>query len=83
MPIADEGIKEVYWLALLARTSGRMPIPIKIFPARLSGGELDQLVATHREQPELLSFWMSLKDGFDYFEKYQRPPAVRADRGGR
>jgi len=46
IPITDEGIKEVYWLAVLARTSGQAHIPIEIFPARLTSGELDQLVAT-------------------------------------
>jgi len=28
--ITDDGIKEVYWLAVLARTSGQMHIPIEI-----------------------------------------------------
>jgi len=60
IPITDEGIKEVYWLAVLARTSGQAHIPIEIFPARLTG-ELDQLVSTQHSAPELISFWSNLK----------------------
>jgi murein L,D-transpeptidase YafK len=66
IPITDGGIKEVYWLAVLARAQGQQHIPIEIFPARLSREEL-----------------VNLKDGFDYFEKTHRPPAVSVDRGGR
>ena len=75
------GIKEVYWLAVLARTSGQAHISIEIFPARLSGGELDQLVATQHSAPELILFWTSLKQGFHYFERNHKPPAVKVDRG--
>jgi murein L,D-transpeptidase YafK len=83
IPITDGGIKEVYWLAVLARAQGQQHIPIEIFPARLSIEELDQLASTHRNEPDLVSFWMNLKDGFDHFEKTHRPPAVSVDRGGR
>jgi murein L,D-transpeptidase YafK len=83
IPITDDGIKEVYWLAVLARTQGQQHIPIEIFPARLSRERLDQLASTHRNEPELVSFWMKLKDGFDYFERNHRPPTVSIDRGGR
>ena len=81
IPITDEGIKEVYWLAVLARTSGRAHIPIEIFPARLTSRELDQLVATQHSASELILFWTSLKEGFDYFERDHKPPAVKEDRG--
>ena len=83
IPITDEGIKEVYWLAVLAKGSGQPHIPIEIFPAKLTASGLDQLAAAHRGQPELISFWTNLKQGFDYFEKNHVPPVVRVDRGGR
>ena len=36
IPITDDGIKEVYWLAVLARSLGQKHLPIQIFPARLT-----------------------------------------------
>src|ERR1700747_3375099 len=55
LPITDGGIKEVYWLAVLARAQGQQHILIEIFPARLSRQELDQLASTHRNEPDLVS----------------------------
>ena len=43
LPITDGGIKEVYWLAVLARTNGQKHLPIEIFPARMTDDELDEL----------------------------------------
>jgi len=74
IPITDDGIKEVYWLKVLARSSGQMHIPIEIFPARLTTYGLDQFAASHRGEAELISFWTNLQEGFDYFEKSHRLP---------
>jgi murein L,D-transpeptidase YafK len=81
IPITDDGIKEVYWLAVLARASGQKEIPMEIFPARLTDAGLDQLAPIYR--PELLPFRQNLKEGFDDFEKHRKPPRVSVDRGGR
>jgi murein L,D-transpeptidase YafK len=83
IPITDDGIKEVYWLAVLARASGQKQIPIEIFPARLTDGGLDRLAPLYRTRPELLAFWQNLKEGFDAFEKHRKPPRVSVDRRGR
>src|SRR5882724_13579022 len=83
IPITDDGIKEVYWLAVLARTSGQMHIPIEIFPARLTDHELDQLSSERRAEPQVVEFWENLRQGFDYFEKYHRPQNVHISRSGK
>lgn len=83
IPITDDGIKEIYWLSVLARDSGQMHIPIEIFPARLTAAGLDQLASAHRNQADLVAFWMNLKQGFDFFETHHQPPVVRVDGGGR
>lgn len=83
IPITDDGIKEIYWLAVLARDSGQMRIPIEIFPARLTTAGLDQLASAHRNQADLVAFWLNLKEGFDFFERHHQPPVVRVDGGGR
>ena len=36
IPITDDGIKEVYWLAVLVHSQGQQHLPIEIFPARLT-----------------------------------------------
>jgi murein L,D-transpeptidase YafK len=36
MPITDEGIKEVYWLAVEVHAAGQRHIPIEIFPRELT-----------------------------------------------
>jgi murein L,D-transpeptidase YafK len=83
IPITDEGIKEVYWLAVLARSSGQSHLPMEIFPARLTAIELDRLAAKNRDRPDTIAFWTNLKEGFDCFEKNHKPPSVKVDRGGR
>lgn len=83
IPITDDGIKEIYWLAVLARNSGQAHIPIEIFPARLTTEGLDKLAVARRNEPEIVAFWSNLKEGFDFFEKHHRPPVVRFLGGGR
>jgi murein L,D-transpeptidase YafK len=81
IPVTDDGIKDIYWLAVLARDSGQAHIPIEIFPARLTAAGLDQLASTHRNQSDLVGLWMNLKEGFDFFAKHHQPPIVRVDGG--
>jgi murein L,D-transpeptidase YafK len=81
IPITDDGIKEVYWLAVLAKTAGQKEIPIEIFPSRLTDDRFKTLAAMNRNRPDLVAFWANLKEGFDYFERNRRPPrlGVRGD----
>ncbi len=83
LPITDDGIKEVYWLAVLAKTSGQAHLPIQIFPARLTDQALDKLAGENRAQPEIVQLWTNLKEGYDYFEKHRRPASVHIARGGK
>ena len=81
IPITDDGIKEVYWLAVLVHSQGQQRLPIQIFPARLTEDGLMSLAATHANQPGLPAFWRNLKEGYDLFEKGHRSPRIttRAD----
>jgi murein L,D-transpeptidase YafK len=83
IPITDDGIKEVYWLAVLAKTAGLGEIPIEIYPARLSDAGYKALAKEHRDQPEMNAFWGNLKEGFDWFEKTHRPPRIQVRGDGR
>ena len=76
IPITDDGIKEVYWLAVLVRSQGQPHLPIQIFPARLTEGGLKSLAATHANQPRLVAFWSNLKEGYELFEKNHSSPHI-------
>lgn len=82
IPITDDGIKEVYWLAVLVHSQGQAHMPIEIFPARLMDSGLRSLAATHRNQSELMSFWSNLKEGYDFFENGHQPPRVATRNDG-
>ena len=81
IPITDDGIKEVYWLAVLVQNEGERHMPIHIFPSRLTDEGFKALAATHQNEPALLGFWRNLKQGYDLFEKNHRLPHIgtRAD----
>ncbi len=83
LPITDDGIKELYWLAVLAKTSGQAHLPIQIFPARLTDQALHKLAGENRAEPKIVELWTNLKEGYDYFEKHRRPASVQISRGGK
>jgi murein L,D-transpeptidase YafK len=81
IPITDDGIKEVYWLAVLVHSQGQQHLPIQIFPARLTDDGLKSLASSYSNQPKIVSFWRNLKEGYDAFESTHRLPRIstRAD----
>ena len=83
IPITDDGIKEVYWLGVLAQSAGQEHLPIYIFPARLTDAGLRLLEKEQKPDPGLLAFWQNLQEGFARFEKAHRPLQVRVRRDGR
>ena len=82
VPITDEGIKELYVIAVEARSAGQASIPIHIFPSKLNDKGLKRLEREYGDR-KLLDFWMSLKPGYDFFEKNRRLPIVTIDKQGR
>jgi len=83
IPITDDGIKEVYWLAVLVREGGAKHLPIQIFPGRMTEQGFRELAKTHLGQPELAAFWENLKEGYDLFEKDHRLRNVQVTKDGR
>jgi murein L,D-transpeptidase YafK len=83
VPITDQGIKELYVIAIEAMSAGQPQIPVHIFPARLDKKGVKGLEKEFRNNKPLLDFWMNLKSGFDLFEENRRPPTVTVDRQGR
>jgi murein L,D-transpeptidase YafK len=82
LAITDEGIRELYWLAVEARAVGQNRIPVHIFPARLGQADLELLQQAFSTRPELGRFWATLKNGYDFFEEHRRIPAIGVNEHG-
>lgn len=76
IPITDELIKEVYLLAVEAKTSGNGHIPVSFFPARFGPATWAKLKEDYSTQPELIRFWEELRPGYDWFEKHHSLPSI-------
>jgi len=76
--ITDQHIEQVYYLVAAALSNGQAEVPVHIFP----------FVPTYENfDPFLLSrwfhFWWNLKEGYELFERYHRPPEVYVDLQGK
>ena len=80
IPITDNQIKEVYLLAIEARSSGQNKIPVHIFPAKFKN-EMQSLQNISGNK-HLLYFWNNLKTGYNYFENYRILPAIKVQKDG-
>jgi murein L,D-transpeptidase YafK len=83
VPITDDGIKELYLIAVEARSAGQSAIPVHIFPASLDEAGMKLLQGEHGGDRGLIGFWQNLKVGFDFFESDRRLPSVSVDSRGK
>ncbi|HEX6064487.1 MAG TPA: L,D-transpeptidase family protein [Longimicrobiales bacterium] len=81
--ITDEGIQELYWMAVMARGRNQRSIPVHIFPTRLDKStNLNKLKRLYHDD-SVVAFWQTLRPGYAYFEEHRRIPQISVDRGGR
>lgn len=80
IPLTDDKIKEIYVLAVEARSNGQEKIPVHIFPARLSPGEFTLLQKEY--PPSTVNFWENLKMVYDDFESTKKLKRVRVKANG-
>jgi murein L,D-transpeptidase YafK len=83
VPVTDDGIRELYLLAIEARNAGQSRIPVHIFPAKLTSRRMKRLETEFQGQTSLIGFWRDLKPGFDFFEENRRLPVISIDKQGR
>lgn len=83
IPITDEKIKELYIMCVEAKNNGQQKIPIHIFPTRLTVDGLSKLKSSHRQSPQLTSFWENLAPMYQDFEKTKKVKTVKVDRAGK
>lgn len=82
VPITDEYIKEVYWLAVQAKSNGQTKIPVHIFPTKLDDRAVARLQNTFPNNDTLINFWENLKIGYNWFERYRKLPTISINRDG-
>ncbi len=68
LPMTDDLIKEIYVLALYAYNQGQSRIPVYMFPYKMTDANFKNHVAKIKEDEELITFWETLKTGFDHFQ---------------
>lgn len=83
VPITDEHIRELYWLAVQARAGGARTIPVHVFPTRLDEAGLSWLGGFFGGDAQLMDFWSRMQEGYAFFERERRVPGVGVDRSGR
>ena len=71
IPITDDKIRELYVLAVEARSNGQAQIPVQIFPFKMTSENMAKLGGRF---PQHQAFWATLKSKYDLFDKTKRLP---------
>lgn len=82
IPITDDLIKELYVLCVEAKNAGQSTIPIHLFPARLTAGNLARL-KQDQQDTAIDVFWDNIAPGYDWFERKKKLPKVTVDSKGK
>jgi murein L,D-transpeptidase YafK len=82
LPMTDAAIEEIYLLAIHARNNGQARIPVYIFPFRMNEAAMRTYKNSHRNNPELLSFWENLRTGYALFTREQKELQMSVDVNG-
>lgn len=74
--MTDEYINEIYALVSAALDAGQPYFRVHAFPFKLEAEELSKY-----KDHKWHSFWLNLKEGYDYFEKHKQPPNIVVESG--
>lgn len=74
--MTNKYINEIYALVVAALKNGQPLLRVHAFPFKLEGARLQRSQAS-----DWYSFWLNLKEGYDYFNKHKRPPNVEVLNG--
>ena len=81
--ITDLRIQELYVLAVEAHQNGQLEIPVHIFPAKLDADNMEELRNRYNSEPQLISFWQNLQEGYNFFENRKTLPKVQTSAAGK
>ncbi|NSW46014.1 MAG: L,D-transpeptidase family protein [Bacteroidales bacterium] len=73
-PIGDDAIKELYIMAIEATAQSSQPIPVHIFPTKMTQENMQSLYTLY---PEHKLFWENLQPVYHAFENNKKNPLVR------
>lgn len=79
IPITDEKIKELYLMAVEAKSHGQDKIPVHIFPCQMTDLKTEEL---KKSNATLYPFWQTLKIAWDHFETKKTIPSYTVDKSG-
>jgi len=82
IPITDEKIKELYLLAVEARSNGQEKIPVHIFPSRMDKEGITLLAQQHSGNESLVSFCKNLHVIYNDFESTKKLRSVSVQANG-
>jgi len=82
LPLTDDLIKEVYIMAVEARSRGQQRIPVHVFPCKLNKLEFRYLEDKYKGNSVLVDFWKNLEAGYQIFEKNRVLPSISVDSKG-
>ncbi len=74
--MTDDNINEIYALSVAALKGGQPFFRVHSFPFKLEQTELSKYKAN-----KWYSFWLNLKEGYDYFNENKKPPNVEVLNG--
>ena len=72
MPMTDDIIQELYVICLSAKFNGEAYIPVHIYPTRFTKAGLNYLGREYGKDNKKQEFWVNMKNGYDYFEKFHK-----------
>lgn len=69
--MTDQQMDEIYKLVESSLKKGQYSVPVHVFPFRMTDARLKR----EKDSPHY-DFWLELKEGYDYFERYKRVPNI-------
>lgn len=67
IPLTDDKIKEVYLMAVEAKSNGQK-IPVHIFPFRMNEANMKTFGKKYADNTKLVAFWQNIQKGYTLFE---------------
>ena len=84
IPLTDDKIKEVYLMAVEAKSDlpAGQNIPVHIFPFRMNGENMKTYEEKYKDNTKLIAFWKNIQKGYDSFEHTHKLRSVKVNSSG-
>jgi murein L,D-transpeptidase YafK len=82
IPITDDKIKELYVMAVEARSAGQDVIQVHIFPERLENGKAEALATEYSASEQVKLFWKNLEHVYQDFQSSRVLKSVKVNKKG-